>query len=132
MKAISSGCGSERFYKAKNIKRNKKHDAHIRHNTLLQKRNHVPLERLEIGNENCNMCNANRHEISELFRSNKRTSCDELREMPHSNQFFFKQRHNKNPSLREDTDQEELKRTYLRNIKSFFQCIKLPLSRRES
>lgn len=79
---MSSGCGSERFYKAKNIKRNKKHDAHVRHNTLLEKRNHVLLG---IGNENCNQCNANRHEISKLFRSNKRTSCHELREMPHSN-----------------------------------------------
>ena len=50
-------------------------------NTLLEKRNYVLLE---IGNENCNQCNANRQEISKVFRSNKRTSCHELREIPRS------------------------------------------------
>ena len=47
----------------------------------LEKRNHVLLE---IGNENWNQCNANFHEISKIFRSNKRTSCHELREIPRS------------------------------------------------
>ena len=47
----------------------------------LEKLNHVLLE---IGNENWNQCNANFHEISKIFLSNKRTSCHELREIPRS------------------------------------------------
>lgn len=49
-------------------------------NTLLEKQNHVLLE---IANENCNQCNANRHEIR-YFAEIRGHQCQKLREMSRS------------------------------------------------